>query len=83
MESPEQEEKLPLGDVTLFMGVAARANYLGPDRSDKLDASKGSLPRNELTIGEWAEEDNEDWQILCWKTPGGMGIPKPGASGGD
>ena len=40
VESPEQEEKLPLGDVTLFREVAARANYLGPDRPDMLYASK-------------------------------------------
>ena len=40
VESPEQEEKLPDGDITLFRGVAARANYLGPDRPDMLYASK-------------------------------------------
>ena len=40
IESPEQEEKLPAGDVTLFRGVAARANYLGPDRPEMLYASK-------------------------------------------
>jgi hypothetical protein len=40
IEGPEQEELLPDGDVTLFRGVAARANYLGPDRPDMLYASK-------------------------------------------
>ena len=40
IESPEQEQLLPNGDVTLFRGVAARANYLGPDRLDMLYASK-------------------------------------------
>ena len=40
IETPEQEEDLPAGDVTLFRGVAARANYLGPDRPDMLYASK-------------------------------------------
>ena len=40
VESSEQEEKVPLGDVTLFRGVAARANCLGPDRPDMLYASK-------------------------------------------
>ena len=40
VESPEQEEKLPLCDVTLSRGVAARANYLGPDRPEMLYASK-------------------------------------------
>ena len=40
VESPEQEKKLPVGDITLFRGVAARANYLAPDRPDMLYASK-------------------------------------------
>jgi hypothetical protein len=40
IETPEQERDLPAGDVTLFRGVAARANYLGPDRPDMLYASK-------------------------------------------
>jgi hypothetical protein len=40
IEGPEQEELLPDADVTLFRGVAARANYLGPDRPDMLYASK-------------------------------------------
>ena len=40
IESPEQEQLLPDGDVTLFRGVAARAKYFGPDRPDMLYASK-------------------------------------------
>ena len=63
VESPEQEEKLPLGDVTLFRGVAARA------RSARyVLCVKGSLPGDELTIGERIGEDIEDLQIPCWKT---------------
>ena len=40
IESLEQEEKLPAGDVTFFRGAAARGYYLGPDRPDMLYASK-------------------------------------------
>ena len=40
IESPEQEEKLPVGDVIIFTGVAGRANYLALARFDMLHASK-------------------------------------------
>ena len=40
VETPEQEEKLDKGDVTLFRGVSARGMYLGPDRPEMLYAGK-------------------------------------------
>ena len=40
IERSEQKQLLPDGDVTLFRGVAARANYLVPDRPDMLHTSE-------------------------------------------
>ena len=76
VESQEQEEKLPIGDITLFRGVAARANYLGPDRPNMLYASKEVCREmSSPWVGGWTGENYEDWQIPCWKTPGSLGVP--------
>ena len=85
IEGPEQEELLPDGDVTLFRGVAARANYLGPDSPDMLYASKEErgMLRDEQAIGRRIGEDDEDRQVSCRKTQDHLGASQPGAPGGD
>ena len=40
IERPEQEEKLPVGDVIIIRKVSGRANYLALARFEMLHASK-------------------------------------------